>query len=201
MEIILSSVIAFASTNIDDIFILALFFSNKKIKVRDIVIGQYVGITCLVAISFIGSFIGLVIAPQYIGLLGLIPVYLGIKGIISLNKCEDNDEEPDVDQVASQNRHKIFSVAFVTIANGGDNISIYVPLFAAQVISQKLTMILIFLLMTGIWCLLARYVTKHAGVKKILEKPQNEKVGNNGLLSGTHPSDHLSLYCEFGFRV
>src|SRR5687767_2517267 len=95
MEILFTSIIAFASTNLDDIFILTLFFGNKRFKEREIVTGQFLGIATLIAISLIASLIGLLIDPFYIGLLGFIPIYLGGKGIWALLKNRENKNEDD----------------------------------------------------------------------------------------------------------
>ncbi len=146
MEILLTGIVAFASTNIDDIFILALFFGNSRFKDAEVVLGQYAGIMALIAISLTGSLLGLVIAPPYIGLLGLFPVYLGVKGVIGLQ-----GRQPQADGIAdaearSHSSH-VLSVASVTIANGGDNVGIYVPLFAPLSPFEKTVMVLIFLLM------------------------------------------------------
>src|SRR5882762_491659 len=91
MEIIFTSLFAFASTNLDDIFILALFFGSRQFSDKAIVVGQFVGISALIAVSWIGSFIGLVVSPAYIGLLGFMPIYLGIKGIIRLARNQHED--------------------------------------------------------------------------------------------------------------
>jgi cadmium resistance protein CadD (predicted permease) len=40
MEIVIASILAFASTNVDDIFVVILFYSNKKMRGSEIVIGQ-----------------------------------------------------------------------------------------------------------------------------------------------------------------
>jgi cadmium resistance protein CadD (predicted permease) len=92
MEILVTSIIAFTSTNIDDIFILTLFYGNKKFKGGEILAGQFLGIISLITISLIGSIAGLFINPAYIGLLGLIPIYLGTRGILGLinNKTKVN---------------------------------------------------------------------------------------------------------------
>src|SRR5262245_6946347 len=95
MEIIITSVIAFASTNIDDIFILTLFYGSKRFKDGEILGGQLLGIISLIAVSLIGSLAGLFIDPAYIGLLGLIPIYLGIKGILALIRTTQENEEAD----------------------------------------------------------------------------------------------------------
>ncbi|HEU5289635.1 MAG TPA: cadmium resistance transporter [Cyclobacteriaceae bacterium] len=55
MEFILTSILAFVSTNVDDLFILTLFFGNKKNKISDIFLGQFAGIIALIAVSMVGS--------------------------------------------------------------------------------------------------------------------------------------------------
>jgi cadmium resistance transport/sequestration family protein len=166
MEIILTSILAFISTNIDDVFLLMLFFGNKHFKDREIVIGQYLGIATLIAVSFALSFVGLVIDKAYIGLLGFVPIYFGVKGLLRLRakQVEEDVVEP------INNRNNIFTVAGTTIANGGDNIGIYVPLFATLAWTQQLTMISVFFIMTGVWCFLAKYFTKHPIIAKTIDK-------------------------------
>ncbi len=169
MELIITSIIAFASTNIDDIFILMLFFANKQYKTKHVVIGQYLGIIALIIISLIGSLIGLFVEQKYIGLLGLFPVYFGIRGIIQLIQSKDEDKQEEA-KVNSGKSSKTFFVAAVTFANGGDNIGIYIPLFTTLLIHQKAIMISIFLLIVAVWCIAARYIGKHPIVATIIDK-------------------------------
>ncbi len=169
MEIVFTSIFAFASTNLDDIFILALFFGGRQFRDREIVLGQFAGISALIAISWIGSFIGLIMPPAYIGLLGLMPVYLGTKGIIRLAKKQE--QVPELSgSIRKKYSYPVLSVAAVTIANGGDNISIYLPLFATLSLAHQFAMTLSFLIMTGAWCALAKYVTLHPLVKRAIDR-------------------------------
>lgn len=48
------AIVAFAATNIDDIFVLTLFFAQKNLKRWHIVVGQYLGIGGLISISLVG---------------------------------------------------------------------------------------------------------------------------------------------------
>jgi cadmium resistance protein CadD (predicted permease) len=41
------AIVAFASTNIDDVFVLVTFLADKHFGVRDVVIGQYAGVGTL----------------------------------------------------------------------------------------------------------------------------------------------------------
>jgi cadmium resistance protein CadD (predicted permease) len=71
---------AFVATNLDDIVILSLFFSqvNAMFRNRHIVTGQYLGFSALVMVS-LPSFFGSLILPEpWIGLLGIAPIMIGI---------------------------------------------------------------------------------------------------------------------------
>ena len=65
---VITAFVSFASTNIDDLFVLMLFFSqiNNVMKRRHIVIGQYLGIVTLTTISIIGA-LGVSIIPHEYG--------------------------------------------------------------------------------------------------------------------------------------
>jgi len=161
MEILITSIVAFVSSNIDDIFLLTLFFANKKFKDKEVVTGQFLGISFLITISLAGSLVGLFIDQVYIGLLGLVPIYLGVKGLRELQKGRGEGATE-----ITERKNNILTVAGVTVANGGDNIGIYIPLFASMTWTNKISMAGIFLLMTGLWCLTAKYFSMHLYVAK-----------------------------------
>jgi cadmium resistance transport/sequestration family protein len=170
MEVILASIVAFATTNIDDIFILTLFFGNRSYRPAHIVSGQFIGIITLIAIAFAGSFIGLVIDLKYIGLLGIVPLYIGVKSALRLKNSKEESESVDKFENSRAGFYQSLLVAGVTIANGGDNISIYIPLFATLTFSDKIVMISIFLIMTALWCFIANYLSGHPAIKRSVEK-------------------------------
>jgi len=169
MEIFLTSIIAFASTNIDDIFILMLFFCDKRYTSREIYFGQYLGVMALIGVSLIGSLIGNFVDGKYIGLLGLFPIYLGVKQFIALAKGK-HEEEKLKEEERSNSKTGMLTVATVTFANGGDNIGTYIPLFATLTTTNKSIMIAIFLSMVFIWVKTARYLTSHPMLAKVISK-------------------------------
>lgn len=121
-----------------------------------------------IIISLAGSLIGLLVEQSYMGLLGLIPIFLGAKGILVLLRNEVDVENEKLQ--TEKGKNKLLTVAGVTIANGGDNIGIYVPLFATFAWPDKMVMITIFFIMTFLWCFTARYFVKHPYVAKTVEK-------------------------------
>jgi cadmium resistance protein CadD (predicted permease) len=155
---------AFIGTNIDDIFVLMLFFSSSKFHKFQVVVGQYLGIGLLVVIGALGSLLALVIPQQIIGLLGLVPISIGIIRLVQLRKHESSVQEHTNEHVTSRwhNHLSMLTVAAVTFSNGGDNIGIYTPLFAKYSSAMEVIFIsIIFMVMTAVWCGVAYYSVSH----------------------------------------
>jgi len=167
------AITAFTATNIDDIFILTIFFAqvDSKFRPRHILIGQYLGFGLLILASLPGYFGGLIIDHKWIGLLGLLPIAIGIKHLfqkqeeVTLQTCAI-PEQGKSPLIAPQTYH----VAAVTFANGGDNIGIYIPLFASSnAVSLSIT-IATFLVMIAVWCYAAYQFSTHPAIAKFLSK-------------------------------
>src|SRR5918998_3211863 len=178
---------AFIATNIDDIVVLIVFFSSLTFPVRIIVGGQFLGIGSLIAISALGSLLTLVVPSYIIGLMGLLPIAIGIKELLEIrNKYrlreKEEEEEEEISKLKSlrQNKnrgyyyHRYFSflsVAAVTISNGGDNIGIYTPLFATYNSSfEVITLISVFMAMTAAWCAVGYYLVRHPLLEKRMRR-------------------------------
>jgi cadmium resistance protein CadD (predicted permease) len=155
------AVIVFASTNIDDAFVLVGFLADKNFRVRDVVIGQYAGVSALCAVSAIAALISLVIPPAYIGLLGLIPIGIGAKKLSNLWRGKENKEEDSQPVSSIGALSKSLAVAAVTMANGGDHIAVYTALFATRNGHEVSVLVIVFALMTGLWCLAAHWLVSH----------------------------------------
>ena len=160
--LIVLAIVLFASTNIDDVFVLLGFFADPKFKARQVVIGQFIGIGALYLTSVAASLISLVVPPAYIGLLGLAPIFVGLKKAWDLRRnAEVSEEESENHGRASTSQGNVVAVAAVTIANGGDNISIYTPLFAVRAGYDIAVIGVIFAIMTLIWLGAAHWLTHH----------------------------------------
>lgn len=182
-----TAIATFTATNLDDIFILTLFFAQVGtfFRRRHIVVGQYLGFILLVLISLSG-FWGSFFIPDYlIRGLGLIPLLIGLK---ELNKAEtaETSEPNSLEEMLSEtdDSHwlnqwlspQVYSVATVTVANGSDNISVYFPLFASST-AQNLSITLItFLCLVGVWCVVAYYLTHLPAIAVLLNRYGNTLV-------------------------
>jgi cadmium resistance protein CadD (predicted permease) len=156
-------VAAFVFTNIDDLFILMIFFAAPRFSFYQIVLGQYIGMGSLIGVSLVGSLITLVLPRNLIGLIGLFPIVIGIKELLELRKKGDEDEKLTRRLLRNERiRLPFLTVAAVTFS-GGEEIGIYTTLF---VINNEagtiITLISVAMVLTAFWCFLANYLVKHS---------------------------------------
>ena len=154
--LILLAVVAFASTNLDNLFVLLALFADPSLRPSQVVAGQYAGMGTIVGLALLGSLAAVVVPAPAIGLLGLVPLGLGLARLRA---------GPEADPVATPGRAsmtgKVVSAAVVTVANGGDNIAVYVPLLAGRSGPEITTILAVFAVLTGLWCATARTVIAH----------------------------------------
>jgi cadmium resistance protein CadD (predicted permease) len=166
---VITSIALFTSTNLDDIVILTLLFLASNASGRpgrwQIVTGQYVGIALLVTLSVVAAF-GLTLVPKGgIGLLGLIPLGLGIRGLVqAAQKRKNNEKAPSITATS------FVAIAGVTIANGGDNVAVYTPFFHSLNSVNLLTVIVIFAILIAIWCIAAAWLGRHKHLIRLIER-------------------------------
>ena len=159
LSLALLSTGAFVSTNIDDLFLLVGFFSDRSFARSHVFAGQILGMAIIVAISLAAASVALVISPQRAGLLGVAPIVIGIGKLLRVGKAEEEAEPMAVG---------ILQVATVTIVNGGDNIAAYTPIFATQGSRDMIATLTIFALLTLVWCFLALGLVRHTALGKPL---------------------------------
>ncbi|MDL4813423.1 cadmium resistance transporter [Actinomadura opuntiae] len=149
----------------DDIIVLTVLFLSSRaggtLRPWQIWGGQYAGIALLVLVSVVAA-LGLTVVPDdWVGLLGLVPFALGVKGLIAAVRAR-NDGGNASPAVATG----LVSVAGVTIANGADNISVYTPVFRTIGTGPTVVTICVFAVGVALWCFAASWLGSH---KKIIE--------------------------------
>lgn len=153
LRAVLTSIVSFVSTNIDDIFVLMLLYvqADTRRARRKILAGQYLGSAVLMAVCLLGAFgVGLIPA-KYTRLLGLVPIFLGLRAWRHRGDADDGDQPPREPGLAG--------VALLALANGADNIGIYVPLFTGCTPGELAAFLAVYALLLPLWCRLARALT------------------------------------------
>ena len=172
IQTIVTAAILYIVTALDLLVILLMFFARAKTRkeYRDIYIGQYVGSVALIVISLFFAFVLNYVPEKWIlGLLGLIPIYLGIKVAI-YDDCEG--EKRAKKELNEKGLSKLVgTVAIVTIAScGADNIGLFVPYFVTLSVTHLLITLFVFLILIFFLVFTAQKLANIPGVGEIVEK-------------------------------
>lgn len=169
-QTIISAIGVYISTSIDYLIILFAQLSQNKQKWH-IYAGQYLGTGLLVGASLVAAYVvNFVPEAWMVGLLGLIPIYLGIRFAI-VGEGEEEEEEEIIERLEQSKANQLFwTVTLLTIASGGDNLGIYIPYFASLDWSQTLVALLVFAIGIIIFCELSRVLSSIPLISETIEK-------------------------------
>jgi cadmium resistance transport/sequestration family protein len=172
-QTIISAIGVYISTSIDYLIVLIILFaqlSQNKQKWH-IYAGQYLGTGLLVGVSLVAAYVvNFVPEAWMVGLLGLIPIYLGIRFAI-VGEGEEEEEEETIERLEQSKANQLFwTVTLLTIASGGDNLSIYIPYFASLDWAQTLVALLVFAIGVIIFCELSRVLSSIPLISETIEK-------------------------------
>lgn len=162
LETVAVGIVLFASTNIDDIFLTMAFFADPRLDRRAVVAGKFLGIGAIVAVSTAAAACAMAVPPEWVALLGLAPLGLGLHRLWSAWRAPPGaaDEDDGATAAAGSLVAQACSVAGVTAANGGDNLGVYVPVFTEQFQAIPVFTV-IFAVMTGLWCVGGNLLVNH----------------------------------------
>ena len=127
----------------------------------------------------------MIVSDMWVGLLGVLPIMIGIHQL--MNK-EDDDENSDViEEVEKVHTEvgrprikqslwstirdpKTHRVTAVHVSNGGNNVAVYIPLFASSTL-PSLGVILTMCYMTiGFWCFCSYNLTRFPGISVLIAR-------------------------------
>jgi cadmium resistance protein CadD (predicted permease) len=159
----------FAGTNIDDMVVLAVLNASSRAGGRPrrwhIWAGQYAGVAVLVAVSLAAAR-GLALIPErWIWLLGLLPFGLGLRKLVIAIRAHRSGGQATV--VAATG---LPGVTGITIANGGDNLAAYTPVFATISGGAIAVTLAVFAAGVAVWCLAGSWLVSHHRVTAAIRR-------------------------------
>ena len=131
---------AFVGTNIDNCVVTMTMVAGAPLdRARRIAAGQVAGFVFLVVLAAAAAAVLFEFSPKVVGLLGLVPLTIGVRGLVGLRQRSD-PEEGDPRTGARRRRGRRTAAeravgrsftagALVTVGAGGDNLAAYIPLF------------------------------------------------------------------------
>ena len=168
---VVTSIILYSGTAVDLLIILMLFFAKRKSRkdIINIYLGQFLGSVSLILLSLFFAFVlHYIPSKEILGLLGLIPIFLGLKVLF----LGDSDGEAIAKEgLRKDNKNLIFLVAMITFAScGADNIGIFTPYFITLNLADLIVALLTFLVMIYLLVFSAQKLAQVPSVGETLEK-------------------------------
>lgn len=176
MEILtwaLQAIGLFVVTNIDDVIVLSLFYARgagAPGTTARILGGQYLGFGAILAAAVLvalgaRSFLPEEVIPYF----GLIPLVLGLLAAWRAWRAWRDDDDDDEGKVSGK-QLGVLTIAAVTFANGGDNIGVYVPVFATVGTAGIIAYTIVFLALVAGLVAAARFVATRKPIAEVLER-------------------------------
>jgi len=172
---LLAAATVFVATDIDDLLLLTAFFADPGMRPRAVVVGQFAGIAVLVAACALAAVLALAVPPAWVALLGIVPLGMGLWQLAGLLRGLDDEDDDDAESLEREHalegrgRAQWIAVALVTVANGGDNLGVYIPLFARDPAAIPIYAA-VFAAGTAGWCALGHWLVRHRRVGVLLRR-------------------------------
>ncbi len=165
LSAIVMGVVAFASTNADNLLVLSSLRSIGAVGGRGLASGYLLGLAGVLVLTLLVGALSRLIPVHLVGFLGVVPIVLGLRQLVG-------DSGPDDGRAASGDggRGEVALVATLQLANSGDTVAVGAPLLAESAIVPGLFTLAAFVA-TGIaWLWLIEAVVRLAGVRVFLER-------------------------------
>ncbi|MFM0648002.1 cadmium resistance transporter [Paraburkholderia bryophila] len=162
LSLALLAIAAYVATNIDNLFVLLAFLAEAGRQRRRVIVGQFAGSLALIVAATLVAALLTRLPTGYVGLLGILPIGVGLAkawerfGPSSANPASASGTAATVSDGSSW-----WTVACVAVANGSDNIAVYVPLYASHSHADGMFISLMFIVMIGLWCAGAVWLVEH----------------------------------------
>jgi cadmium resistance protein CadD (predicted permease) len=192
IQIALASALA---TTFDDSIYLTAFFGevDRKFRPAHVVTGELVGVSLLISLSLLGASLGVLFPRNIVGLLGVLPIVIGVTSLVArvqelLRSDSIEQRAPLLDERTAAKSVKqgfvsrrltiwqllrdrqTYGVSVVTVANGSNNLSIYIPLFASLGVSQLIVVVPTIYIAVLCWLGLSYGLTRMPGLSLVLNR-------------------------------
>lgn len=160
---------AFIGTNLDNLILLVAFYSRYHKRSQTVTAGYVSGMLLIGIIFFLIGKSGDFIPVNYLGLLGIVPIIIGMTGLIQLFRPATVDSIA-APALAQQQKAVFFAVLMTQLGNGADTIITFSVLLADSTDKIDLIILPAFLAMVMLFTMLARYSLKHPRFSSFLDR-------------------------------
>jgi len=158
---------AFIGTNLDNLLLLVAMYSRYEQRAGTVTAGYIAGMILIGVITLAIGEVGDIIPLAYLGLLGLIPIMMGVFSLWKLFRSTQPGEIKSA--AAGDSRAAVFFALVSTqLSNSADSIITFSALYADSSDPSDYIVAPTFLAMTGVFSGVAFYSVKHPTLSRFL---------------------------------
>ena len=160
---------AYVATNMDNFILLAALLARYRRQSINVVAGYFTCMLILVIVGFGISEIANYVPIRYLGLLGVVPIYIGVVELVRIYRGKEETAvatEPSLDS----NRRTFLTTLTSQLGNGTDTILIFGILFADSTPAADTLIIFTLAAMAITFVLVAMYAVRHPTVGSVISR-------------------------------
>jgi cadmium resistance protein CadD (predicted permease) len=152
---------AFASTNLDNLLLLTVLQGQGRQSKPAVFVGYVGAIVAIVLAGLVATRLAEALPVDKVGYLGLVPIAMGLYRLVRSHGG---------DPAAPARALSAGAVATLTIANGGDTVAVFLPLFAET--AESLTFVLAATIVGAavLWFVVSKAIAERAWVRRTLPR-------------------------------
>jgi len=163
---------AFIGTNLDNLILLVALHKRYSNHSGTVTAGYLSGMMLIGAICLVIGEAGEFIPIAYLGLLGVIPILIGVNGLYQLFRDKQSGDSTSL--APGNANHTIFITVLMTqLSNSADSIITFSVLLADSADLSDHLIALTFLAMVGVFAWLALYALRHRRIRNFLDRYGN----------------------------
>lgn len=152
--VVAASALAFIGTMIDNFFAFsAQLLVTPRHRIRRVATAQALGVISLVAMAYAVGSVLEAVSSRWIGLLAIAPWSLGLYGWRHRN-----------DPVHDHFRRGAITTFVMTIALGGDNLAVWIPMLRSQITSHAVVTLVTFAVLEFLFIVISRALMGHPAI-------------------------------------
>jgi cadmium resistance transport/sequestration family protein len=165
IETVLASVVVFVATSVDELVVLTTIFAyaERRKAVAQVYAGQLISQALILTISVLAAFGIETISQKGIGLLGVLPIVLGIRILLG---GDDEDQAHETANRLDSSAGFTLTVALIAIGGGGEELAVFIPFLGSLAVPELVMALLTLLLLVPVWCRVSQRI---ASIKRIQE--------------------------------
>ncbi len=163
VEAVLSSVVVFVATSVDELVVLTTIFAyaERRGAVAQVYAGQLISQAALLTISLLAA-IGIeTVSQKGIGLLGILPIVLGIRILLA---GDDEDQAQETASRLGSDAGFTLTVALIAIGGGSEEVAVFIPFLGSLATPDLVVALATLMLLVPVWCRVSQAV---ASIKRI----------------------------------